>query len=565
MPKTVSANLRRCLISRKILAGMLCFCLFCAAFFGVCFSSDSDSYAKSLDEQGLRSNIYDIYSRKIEDENASDLQDLIDTSFCNDPLNGTNQTYIISIIQNPEISADFTKYIGCLSYALDQAVNSEEGIFPTSLQKSVSVLNKCADYSRGEDTKLSELVSPEVYDTALYHTIGEKGIMSYIYGLYMIDTCRLSELESSREEIVNSLLSMQCSDGGFTLAGSEGDIDVTAMCLQSLAPTYLAVKNRDDMILSQGTGEALEGAINDALVFLSTKQLSSGDYESFGSATSESTSQVILSLCSLNLSSVSNDDFIKENSSLMDGLLIYKTEDGGFSHTAKMPVNDMASSQALQALTSIYFTEFDDSVTTVTLASEIGKKSLDPEFFRHLIPVVFAIIMLTAGLLLTIKRKKIIHLISGIIVAALFAGVFYGLDIRSKSSFENAKSNVILSEDNEKAISVTFRISAATIDSGEIYPETVLYVAKDSTVFEILKEVCRTENIQLDYEKSSAYGLAYIKGINSIYEYDHGDLSGWMYRVNGEMPNIGVGYYKVEEGDIVEILYSTNIGRDLND
>ena len=31
----------------------------------------------------------------------------------------------------------------------------------------------------------------------------------------------------------------------------------------------------------------------------------------------------------------------------------------------------------------------------------------------------------------------------------------------------------------------------------------------------------------------------------------------------GEMPNIGVGYYKLSEGDKVEILYSKNIGRDL--
>ena len=84
-------------------------------------------------------------------------------------------------------------------------------------------------------------------------------------------------------------------------------------------------------------------------------------------------------------------------------------------------------------------------------------------------------------------------------------------------------------------------------------------------MFEILCEVCRTESIQLDYEKNSVYGLAYIKGIDSIYEYDHGDLSGWMYRVNGELPNIGCGYFKVKDGDNVEILYSTNIGRDLGD
>lgn len=34
------------------------------------------------------------------------------------------------------------------------------------------------------------------------------------------------------------------------------------------------------------------------------------------------------------------------------------------------------------------------------------------------------------------------------------------------------------------------------------------------------------------------YNSAYIEGINNLYEFDCGELSGWMYKVNGLVPQL---------------------------
>ena len=575
-PEILFAKKRRLSLSRIVCAGLVLLSLFVGIFspFGISFDSyaASDNESKT-DAQIINENIHDILIWKINTEDVSNLQDLI-TSFLRDPISGTNQNYILSTIDNPHIEADVSSYMPVLANSLDKGISSEEGIFPTSLQKSIATLKTCIDYSIRQAEDLGKEIDPElkedslaplltdaVLDAALYHSIGEKGIMSYIYGLYMLDTCGFENASMSRDEVIDALLLLQCDDGGYTLSGDVGDTDVTAMTLQVLAPSYL----------DPSCSEDLQASVERSISFLSSIQEEGGDYASFGTACSESTAQVVLALDALDINPLTDDRFIENGNTLLDGLLIYRQEDGGFSHASGLPSNDMASSQVLEALTAM-LKYTDDSDTSAVPASEIKPASkkfptdeADRTLLRILIPVVIAVISLSVGIIITVRRKKIIHLISSILIAAALIGLFFELDIRSRSSFENAKSAVILSASEKNTSEISFLISAETVSDEEIYPIQTLYVAQDSTVFEILCEVCRLNNIQLDYEKNSVYGLAYIKGINSIYEYDHGDLSGWMYRVNGELPNIGCGYYKVKDGDVVEILYSTNIGRDLTD
>ena len=38
----------------------------------------------------------------------------------------------------------------------------------------------------------------------------------------------------------------------------------------------------------------------------------------------------------------------------------------------------------------------------------------------------------------------------------------------------------------------------------------------------------------------------------------HGDLSGWVYTVNGISANVGCGSYYLKDGDVVEWLYTTD-------
>ena len=64
----------------------------------------------------------------------------------------------------------------------------------------------------------------------------------------------------------------------------------------------------------------------------------------------------------------------------------------------------------------------------------------------------------------------------------------------------------------------------------------------------------------IPFEHNSSY---YISGIDNLYEFQFGDLSGWMYLVNGETPSVGCGEYKLSDGDTVQWLYTCDIGNDL--
>lgn len=99
--------------------------------------------------------------------------------------------------------------------------------------------------------------------------------------------------------------------------------------------------------------------------------------------------------------------------------------------------------------------------------------------------------------------------------------------------------------------------------NGVILGEIQVEIKDGDTVFDILKQETRNNRIHMDFVETPMYGSAYIKGIANIYEFDAGDLSGWMYSVNGIFPNYGVSKYDLQNGDRVEFKYTCDLGRDL--
>ena len=45
--------------------------------------------------------------------------------------------------------------------------------------------------------------------------------------------------------------------------------------------------------------------------------------------------------------------------------------------------------------------------------------------------------------------------------------------------------------------------------------------------------------------------------------YAFGNLSGWLYRVNGAFADVGCSQYRLQEGDAVEWMYTTDLGKDV--
>ena len=98
---------------------------------------------------------------------------------------------------------------------------------------------------------------------------------------------------------------------------------------------------------------------------------------------------------------------------------------------------------------------------------------------------------------------------------------------------------------------------------GVIYaPKTVTFCEGES-VFDLLLREMKKSKIHLEFEDTPMYNSAYIEGIANLYEFDCGELSGWMYKVNGIFPNYGCSRYQLKAGDRVEWVYTCDLGADV--
>ncbi|MBE7048397.1 MAG: DUF4430 domain-containing protein [Ruminococcaceae bacterium] len=78
------------------------------------------------------------------------------------------------------------------------------------------------------------------------------------------------------------------------------------------------------------------------------------------------------------------------------------------------------------------------------------------------------------------------------------------------------------------------------------------------SVFDVLLRELKNAQIHFEFEKTPMYDSAYIKGIGNLYEFDCGDCSGWLYKVNGVTPTHGCSQYKIKKDDEIEFFYSCN-------
>ena len=83
------------------------------------------------------------------------------------------------------------------------------------------------------------------------------------------------------------------------------------------------------------------------------------------------------------------------------------------------------------------------------------------------------------------------------------------------------------------------------------------------SVFHVLRRTCKQMKLHMEFEDTPIYNSAYIEGIGNLYEFDCGELSGWKYRVNGWFPNYGCSRYQVQSGDVIEWLYTCDLGADV--
>lgn len=162
--------------------------------------------------------------------------------------------------------------------------------------------------------------------------------------------------------LVQAILGQQNADGSWSASAdtkSVGDVDMTAMALQALAPYY-----------KDGGNETVNTAVNKALQWLSDK------YKGTGYTSAESCAQVVIALSALNLDANTDARFTEtvegKTLSVLGNLLQYRVaKSGGFKHQfADKAVNEMATEQALCAMAAYArFTEKANALYDMTDAA----------------------------------------------------------------------------------------------------------------------------------------------------------------------------------------------------
>lgn len=98
-------------------------------------------------------------------------------------------------------------------------------------------------------------------------------------------------------------------------------------------------------------------------------------------------------------------------------------------------------------------------------------------------------------------------------------------------------------------------------DTGTILSPAAVELKSGDSVLDVLKRATRSRKMQMEYHGSGA--AAYVEGIDNLYEFDKGAKSGWLFRVNGEFPGKSAGAVKLKAGDVVEWLYTLDMGKDV--
>ena len=134
--------------------------------------------------------------------------------------------------------------------------------------------------------------------------------------------------------------------------------------------------------------------------------------------------------------------------------------------------------------------------------------------------------------------------------------------------------------DKGKSFTCTFSIECSTIlnNLSDLDPEKLEMVPSDGvilkattvtfyegeSVFDVLQRVCQENGIHMEASWTPIYNSAYVEGIHNLYEFDCGNESGWMYRVNGWYPNYGCSRYQLAQDDVVEWRYTCKgLGKDV--
>ncbi len=437
---------------------------------------------------------------------------------------------------------DFSKYIS----ALDKYTLQITSYDVTSLKYALA-FTAC-----GVENEFTKNVCKQIGAQA--------SVMYTVFSLHLLNNNQPAPVSAT--ELCQRLISLQNEDGGWSVIKGKSDADVSAMVLQALAPHK----------------SLYEENINKALAFLQNIQNENGSFSSYGKENAESIAQVIIALCSLGIDCKTDARFIKNGVNMFDALQHFKVENG-FSHTIGQNYSTVATSQAMCAYhayenkTPFYVFEksggFDDEATESTPPAIQQPPTTDEtpntqsnntreDKVNQTVRIAFiaAVAVICTGVCVYIilsGKNKTQNFVIVILFGAVLVCASFFIDISSPEEYYSDTD----ASTNESVGKITFSIDCSNVsENGKFFPTDEIDLYEGESVFEILSRISKSNRIVVDASGSGEF--AYIKGINGIFQLQHGDLSGWVYTVNGESPSVSCGAYYPKNGDVVSFFYTVD-------
>lgn len=439
--------------------------------------------------------------------------------------------------------------------------------------------------------------------------IQTQGINGVIFTLIALDAYNYTPYgDVTRAKLTQALLDAQLEDGGWTLFGTEADVDITAMALQALAPYY-------------DTDEAVKAAADRAIATLSTLQNADGSFNmNDGSGiltpTAESTAQVITALAALKIDPATDGRFVKYGSSAVDGLRKFYVTGGGFAHDSSASRNDMATEQGYYSLvaasrlangkTRLYdMTDLTIERTNITVQTTLT----DGATYRNA-HLTFDVIAKDGD------GEKIS--VSDVTVTLNGDPVKHNWDDTQKTSYtldftegENIVEVKVLGKvltytlhyipaaEGEVIGQIVVSVEAFTLGGGYIIEPCYVDILAGEDAAQLLVRVLTANGLTYTAEGADSRGfyLEDIKGeklstidvngdtipaelkakltenkltiskrkdANRLGEFDYTKGSGWMFCMNNIFPNVSFSSIYPADGDIMRVQFTLAYGSDVN-
>ena len=370
------------------------------------------------------------------------------------------------------------------------AAVTAEGAGEAAYAKAILILQSIgADpqtlYPADSDTSISAvaaLKSMDTYSSSAW--VAPYTLIALNQGDYDTD-----ELEQS---IITSVLTNQAEDGSWSEWGDS--IQTTANMIAGLSFYY-------------DSDETVKTAVDIAVTFLSSAQKEDGTFDAYGSGSDANTAaMVVMALSALGIDPDTDERFIKNETSALDGLLSFAlTDNSAFGYTDNITANSYATEQGFRALIAADTLRnvYDFSTNEVSPAYVGGAPSDDGD--------------------------------------------------------DNTPGGNTPVPDTDITASLTVKTHQSTwISNMRVEME------EDSTVADLIYEAA-VQDENFSFTDSNGYISSMTYDGETWAEFDAGRNSGWKYTVNGLAPVVGMNDRVLEDGDKVVWYYVTDYTTDDTD